>query len=205
MLVRWQRAPESGGVGAVPYVRCSTCDVLSYAPRSAAEVRCPECGFPIVRADGTTVQSADRDRRLDRLLRMTRDLLDTDIALLTEIRDGREIARRVDGDWPGSGSLQDASLPLDETLCQRMLDGRIGHYVRDARTDPRVSDLAMAKQLGVGAWLGVPIDVSETRLYVLCCLARESRPSIGEREVRLLVGLAASVRAELQDRQAPEH
>jgi GAF domain-containing protein len=150
------------------------------------------------------VRSADGDRRLDRLLRMTRELVDTDIALLTEIRDGREVAQRVDGDWPGAQSLQQgASLPLEDTFCQRMLDGRIGNYVRDARSDPRVSDLAMARQLGIGAWLGVPIDISDTELYVLCCLARESRPSIGEREVRLLAGLAESVRAELQHHRSP--
>jgi GAF domain-containing protein len=140
---------------------------------------------------------------LDRLLRMTRELVDTDIAVLTEIRDGREIAQRVDGDWPGGGSLQGASLPLEDTFCQRMLDGRIENYIRDARSDARVSDLAMARQLGVGAWLGVPIDISDTKLYVLCCLARESRPSIGEREVRLLAGLAESVRAELQNHRSP--
>jgi GAF domain-containing protein len=135
---------------------------------------------------------------------MTRELVDTDLALLTEIRDGREIAQRVDGDWPGVGSLQGASLPLGDTFCQRMLDGRIGNYIRDARSDPRVGDLAMARQLGVGAWLGVPIDISATQLYVLCCLARESRPSIGEREVRLLAGLAESVRAELQHHRSPQ-
>ncbi len=187
----------------MPYVRCSTCGVLSYVPRSTPGVMCPECGVPGAWTDGITVQAGDRDRRLDQLLRMTRELVDTDVALLTEIRNGRENAQRVDGDWPGAASLQDASLPLEETFCQRMLDGRIGNYIRDAQTDPRVSDLAMARQLGVGAWLGVPVDVSDTRLYVLCCLAREARPSIGEREVRLLVGLAASVRAELQDHQSP--
>jgi GAF domain-containing protein len=128
---------------------------------------------------------------------MTRELLDVDVALLTEIRDGREIARRVDGDWPGGGSLQNVSLALDETFCQRMLDGRIGNYVRDTRSDSRVDDLAMARNLGVRAWLGVPINVSDARLYVLCCLASEARPSIGDREVRLLLGLAESVRVEL--------
>lgn len=187
----------------MPYVRCPTCDVLSYAPRNAPGRVCPECGVPVVWADGTTVRSADRDRRLDRLLRMTRELLDTDVALLTEIRDGRENAQRVDGGWPGRGSLQGVSLPLEDTFCQRMLDGRIGNYIRNARSDPRVSDLAMARQFGVGAWLGVPIDISDTQLYVLCCLARESRPSIGEREVRLLAGLAESVRAELQHDGSP--
>ncbi len=129
---------------------------------------------------------------------MTRDLLDTDLALLTEIRDGHEIARRVEGQWPGLESFQGASVPLEETFCQRMIDGRIGNYIRDAMTDPQVNDLVMARELGVRAWLGVPIQLSDMRLYVLCCLARESRPSLGEREVRLLAGLAESVRAELQ-------
>ena len=135
---------------------------------------------------------------------MTRELVDTDIAVLTQIRDGREVAQRVDGHWPGAASLLGASLPLEDTFCQRMLDGRIGNYVRDVRSDPRVSDLAMASRLGVGAWLGVPIAIPDTQLYILCCLARESRPSIGEREVRLLAGLAESVRAELQHQRSTQ-
>jgi GAF domain-containing protein len=170
---------------------------LSYVPRHAHAATCPECGIPVSSAGEARKRSADPDWRLDQLLRMTRDLLDTDVALLTEIRDGREIALRVEGNWPGRGSFEDASLALENTFCQRMLDGRIGNYVRDAATDDRVSDLAMARHLGVRAWLGIPIELSDMRLYVLCCLASESRPSIGEREVRLLAGLAESVRAEL--------
>jgi GAF domain-containing protein len=142
--------------------------------------------------------SADPDRRLDQLMRLTRELLDMDLALLTEIHDGRETARRAAGEWPGPMRFQNASVPLDETFCQRMLDGRIGHYIADAKADARVNRLAMARRLGVGAWLGVPIEMSDAELYVLCCLASEARPSLGDREVRLLAGLAESVRATLQ-------
>jgi GAF domain-containing protein len=184
----------------VPYLRCPTCDVLSYVPRSNHGVSCPECGVPVARGEETGSESADAAWRLDQLLRMTRDLLDTDVAVLSEIRDGHEIARRVAGQWPGRASMQDVSVPLESTFCQRMLDGRIGNYIRDASTDARVSDIAMARHLGVRTWLGVPIELSDMRLYVLCCLTSESRPSIGEREVRLLAGLAESVRAELQER-----
>jgi GAF domain-containing protein len=184
----------------VPYLRCPTCDVLSYVPRSYQGVTCPECGVPVTRNDAKASESADARWRLDQLLRMTRDLVDTDVALLTEIREGHEIARQVAGKWPGRASLQDVSLPLEHTFCQRMLDGRIGNYICDASKDDRVSDLAMARHLGIRAWLGVPIELSDMRLYVLCCLASESRPGIGEREVRLLAGLAESVRAELQER-----
>lgn len=189
----------------MPYLRCLTCGVLSYVPRHAHGATCPECGIPVNQAGEARTRSTDPDWRLDQLLRMTRDLLDTDVALLTEIRDGRETALRVEGNWPGRGSFEDASLALENTFCQRMLDGRIGNYIRDAATDDRVSDLAMARHLGVRAWLGIPIELSDMRLYVLCCLASESRPSIGEREVRLLAGLAESVRAELQAGPHPSH
>ena len=181
----------------MPYVRCSMCGVFSYGPRQAHQATCPECGVPLAQAAEGTSRSADRITRLDQLLRMTRGLLDVDVALLTQICDGREVARRAYGDWPGGAFFENASLPLEETFCQRMLDGRIGNYIRDTWADPRVNDLAMARQLGIRAWLGVPIKVSDMRLYVLCCLAVESRPSIGAREVRLLLGLAESVRVGL--------
>jgi GAF domain-containing protein len=137
------------------------------------------------------------ERRLDALMRLTRDLLDGDVAVLTEIKDGHETARRAAGGWPGIDSFEGASSPLDETICQRMLQGRIGNYVRDAQGDHRVNVLPMVRELGIGAYLGVPIRVDDMRLYVLCCLHLESRPSLGEREVRLLSGLAESVRVEL--------
>jgi len=130
-------------------------------------------------------------------MRLTRDLLDADMAVLTEIGGGRETARRAAGEWPGMDSFEGAWSPLEETVCQRMLEGRIGNYIRDAQGDDRVNDLPMVRQLGIGSYLGVPIRLDDLHLYVLCCLDRESRPSLGEREVRLLSGLAASVRVEL--------
>jgi GAF domain-containing protein len=187
----------------MPYLRCATCGVLSYASRSAHGATCPQCGVPAASTGEMAPPAAGTNRRLDQLLRMTRNLLDTDVAVLTEIRDGREVAERADGEWPGRGSLQQTSLALENTFCQRMLDGRIGNYIRDTSTDARVSDLAMARHLGVRAWLGVPIELSDMRLYVLCCLASESRPNIGEPEVRLLKGLAESVRAELEAGHSP--
>jgi GAF domain-containing protein len=129
-------------------------------------------------------------------MRLTRELLDADIAVLSQISHGRETARRVSGEWPGIE--EGASGPLDDSFCKRMLDGRIENYVRDAQGDQRVSELPMTRELGIGAYLGVPIRLEDLRLYVLCCLDRERRPSLGEKEVRLLSGLAESVRVELQ-------
>jgi GAF domain-containing protein len=180
----------------VPYVRCGSCGVLSYTSPGAANQICPECGVPAARNGNGAAGGENGSRRLDALMRLTRDLLDTDIAILTEIKSGRETARWIAGEWPGIG--EDQSLPLDETFCQRMLDGRIENYIRDAQADGRVNHLPMTRELAIGAYLGVPIRLEDMRLYVLCCLHRERRPSLGEKEVRLLSGLAESVRVELQ-------
>jgi GAF domain-containing protein len=152
---------------------------------------------PAARTDDGADSPDGSERRLDALMRLTRDLLDADIAVLTEIGQGRETARRAAGEWPGMDMFEGASSPLEDTVCQRMLEGRIGNYIRDAQSDERVNGLPMVRQLGIGSYLGVPIHLDDLRLYVLCCLDRESRPSLGDREVRLLSGLAASVRVEL--------
>jgi GAF domain-containing protein len=135
--------------------------------------------------------------RVNAIVRLTRDLMDMDVALLTEVDDGKEIARKAAGEWPGIGSLLGGAIPIEETFCKRMLEGRIGNVVTDVANDERARDLGMAKALGVAAWIGVPIELSDARLYVLCCLAHEARPSLDERDIRMLRGLAESVAVEL--------
>jgi GAF domain-containing protein len=182
----------------MPHLRCTGCGVVSYAPVRENGPVCPECGLPWPARPEEVVRSADPELRLGALVRMTRDLLDADVAMLTEVRGDHEHARLAAGDWPELGPLEGRSLPLEDTFCRLMLEGRIPHAVPDAPADPRVADLPIVSRFHVHAYLGVPIRPSDAELYVLCCLAREARPGLGAREVRLLSGLAASVRAELQ-------
>ncbi len=180
----------------MPHLRCNGCGVVSYAP-AGGEGACPECGVPWPRRPDQVVRSTDPGQRLAALVRMTRDLLDIDIAMLTEIADGRETIVIAAGGWPGVEPHPGDSLPLEETFCRLMLEGRVANVVADARREDATAQLALVTELGASAYLGVPIRPSDAELYVLCCLAREARPSFGDREVRLLSGLAESVCAEL--------
>jgi GAF domain-containing protein len=183
----------------MPHLRCNSCGVVSYAPAGSAG-SCPECGVPWPPRPDRVIQSADPEQRLGALVRMTRDLLDVDVALLTLIADGRETVRIAAGGWPGVAMRRGDSLPLEETFCRLMLEGRIDNVVRDAYAEEAVAEIELVRGLGVRAYLGVPVRPSDAELYVLCCLAREARPSFGVREVRLLSGLAESVSVELQSR-----
>ena len=103
-------------------------------------------------------------------MRLTRDLLDSDVAVLTQIGNGRETARRSAGEWPGMDSFDGAWSPLEETVCLRMLEGRIGNYICDAQGDDRVNDLPMVRSLGIGAYLGVPIRIDDGHSqHVVAC------------------------------------
>ena len=182
----------------MPYVRCPTCAVTSFVVRSSlvSATKCPQCGTPLLAA--STARRDEEPDRLNAVVRLTRDLMDMDVALLTEIHDGQEIAREAAGEWPGIDSLKGGSIPLEDTFCKRMLEGTIGNVVGDVPNDERVRDIGMATAFGVEAWIGVPVKLADARLYVLCCLAREARPSLNERDLRMLRGLAESVAAELE-------
>ena len=124
---------------------------------------------------------------VDAKLQMACRELKADAALLTEIRDGREHIRWAAGtDWAGR------SFPLRDTICERLLSGhdrlgRPGH--------PRASRRCSGVALGdVAAYIGVPFKTADARAYVLCCLAHEARPDLGEADVRFLKGLAESLR-----------
>ena len=185
----------------MPHVRCNACGVVSWSSARADGAPCPECGVPAPRQP--TPESEDPARRLTKLVSMTRELLDVDVALLTEIDDGSERACVVAGEFPGLALTPGASMPLSDTYCRLMLEGRIANVVGDTRAEESMCDLPLTKLYSVAAYMGVPIAISDAELYVLCCLAREARPSFGTREVRLLSGLAESVSAELQATRSP--
>jgi GAF domain-containing protein len=50
----------------------------------------------------------------------------------------------------------------------------------------------------IGAYIGVPLSGNDARLYVLCCLAHESRPALGEADLRFLRGVGETVLASLE-------
>ena len=122
------------------------------------------------------------------MLAVARRELGADAALLSEVRDGREHVRWAVGGYEGIVA------PLRDTICERLLEGRIGSVVTDTAAHPALRELPAVREGGIRAYIGVPFRASDARAYVLCCLAREARPDLGDREVRFLQGMVESLR-----------
>ena len=69
--------------------------------------------------------------------------------------------------------------------------------VTDTTAEPSLHELGGARR-DDRAYIGVPFTTADARAYVLCCLAREARPDLGEADVRFLQGLAESLRPLLE-------
>src|SRR4051794_38910413 len=174
----------------MPYLTCSSCGLRTYA---VSEGTCPSCGTALRRmrpSAGPHPASWDRDGQVRAKLAMACRELDADAALLSEVRNGREHVR-----WgAGESAYVGVSFPLSDTVCARLLDGRISNVVCDATLEESLNQLAGVKEGRIRAYIGVPLETEDARAYVLCCLAREARPDLGEADVRFLQGVAESLR-----------
>lgn len=184
----------------MPYESCPECGLRTYYVNGE---ECPRCGTPLGGAPRMAAQAARRsDWRahgeprgaVEHVLAVARRELKMDVALLSEVRDGREIVLWAVGNGRLPEFVPGASAPLRDTVCRRLLDGTIDNIVHDARADARVRDLPAVQGTGLGAYIGVPLTGAAARRYVLCCVARDARPDLSAGDVRFLRGLVESVR-----------
>jgi GAF domain-containing protein len=184
----------------MPYQTCPQCGLRTYA---VSGEECPRCGTPLggpsragARAGGRPPEWREQEPRgaVERVLAVARRELKMDVALLSEVREGREVVLWAVGNDRIPAFVPGASAPLRDTICQRLLDGTIDSVVHDTANDPRVRDLPVVRGTGLGAYIGVPLTGAAARRYVLCCLASEARPDLSERDVRFLRGLVESIR-----------
>jgi len=181
----------------VPYQSCPECGLRTYVVNGD---ECPRCGTPLGAPSRATARmpewrgGTEPHGAVERVLAVARRELKMDVALLSEVREGREIVLWAVGNGRLPEFVPGASAPLRETICQRLLDGTIDSIVHDAREDDRVRDLAAVRATGLGAYIGVPLTGAAARRYVLCCVTRDARPDLSSTDVRFLRGLVESVR-----------
>ena len=125
-----------------------------------------------------------------------------DLAVLGEIRDGREVVRCLAGNAESFGLRLGASMPVEDTYCARLLEGRLPNIVADAGANQLVRDLELTRDAPIGAYIGIPLTGLDARLYVLCCLAHEQRPSLSERDLLLLRVLSETIIAAVDSTSA---
>lgn len=137
-------------------------------------------------------------------LRSVRNLLGMQVAFVSEFQNGARMFRYVDAAAEFSIIQVGAWDPLDESYCQRVVDGRLPQLMRDACKEPAALALGVTKQLPVGAHLSVPIRFEDGRIYgTFCCFSTFADETLTERDLGTL-RLFADFVAKLLERKSNE-
>lgn len=136
------------------------------------------------------------------VLRLLREHMHMDVTFIAEFTNGHRVFRRVNAD-PAKRVIEEGqSNPLDQSLCQCVVDGRLPQAVPDMaahRGDARIPQ----QSIPLGAHLSVPIVLHDGQVYgTLCAFSQTPNPELSQREVRKLELTANLIAQKMQAREA---
>lgn len=124
---------------------------------------------------------------VQRILRGVRERLGLDVAFVSQFLGGDRVFRYVDSGAGGSPVKVGDGDPLEDSYCQRVVNGTLPEFLADAGQHPVAARLPVTSSLPVGTHLSVPIRFSDGRIYgTFCCFSRSVQPSVDERDVTTL-------------------
>lgn len=127
------------------------------------------------------------DQLLPRALRALRTHLGMDVAFISEFRDGRRIFRYVDSNRRNPAVQMGASDPIEDTYCQRVVDGRLPELITDTTELSAASALGFTRLVPVGAHICVPIRLYDGTVYgTLACVSAMPDRTLGPRDLSLM-------------------
>jgi GAF domain-containing protein len=136
-----------------------------------------------------------REESFDRLARLAAKVVDAPVALVSAVDSDRQFFKSCLG-LPEPWATR-RETPLTHSFCQHVVAAREPIVVSDARKDERLLDNLAIRDLGVIAYLGVPLITRQGHaIGTLCVIDHEPRIWTGE-ELDLVKDVAAAVVTEI--------
>jgi PAS domain S-box-containing protein len=144
----------------------------------------------------TNLLDTPAEDAFDRVARMAARLLEVPIALVPLIEDDRQFFKACVGlPEPWASARQ---TPLSHSLCQHVVVARQPLAIGDTARDALARDNPLVRELGLAAYLGVPlIDASGYVLGSMCVVDHRPRDWTPE-QVAILTDLAGLVMTQIQ-------
>jgi PAS domain S-box-containing protein len=145
----------------------------------------------------TNLLDTPAEDAFDRVARMAARLLDVPIALVPLIEDDRQFFKACVGlPEPWASARQ---TPLSHSLCQHVVVARQPLAIGDTGRDALARDNPLVRELGLAAYLGVPL-IDDTSGYVLgsMCVADHRPRDWTSDQVAILNDLAGLVMTQIQ-------
>lgn len=117
------------------------------------------------------------DRCITDVLMLLRRQLRMDVVFVSEFVDGERVFRFVEG-GSALGLQAGDSGPLEESYCQRVVEGRLPELLTDARPWVARGELPDTG-IAIGAHLSTPVVLADGSIYgTVCCFSTSAQPDL---------------------------
>jgi len=147
-----------------------------------------------------TADNADPllDDSVKEVLISLRARLGMDVVFVSEFVDGKRMFRFVDRDDRAPELHAGAANPIEESVCQRVVDGRLPELIHDVMALPKQADVP-ALPFRVGGHLSTPIVLRSGRTYgTLCCFSSAPNDGLRQKDLATLKLCAQLVARKLE-------
>lgn len=142
---------------------------------------------------------------LDRVVELAHRHLGLDVVYVSELAAGRRICRAVAGDGSSFRLLLGDGTPAARSFSRLLVDGSIPSVVPDTSAEARVAQLPQTSESRIGAFIGVPLQLSDGSLYgTLCGMNHEPDHTLSQRDLRFMAMLAELVIFDLDEQRRQE-
>jgi diguanylate cyclase (GGDEF)-like protein len=142
----------------------------------------------------------DAEMDFDRYTRLAADLLGAQVSLVSLVDADRSFFKSQAGLPPELAGVR--QVPLSHSLCQHAMASRQPLIISDAREDPLAAGNLAVRDLGVVAYAGMPLVLSDGHAVGAFCAIDGTAREWSEQDIRILGDLAAAVTAHLELRKA---
>src|SRR5688572_11924218 len=180
-------------------IRCASAFEVRHAGRRGAQKVIAETSGPdptpeMLLADAAEVRA---------IVRAAREHLGMDLAFIGEFREGVRINRFIESGEDPAPMADKSETLLEETYCRRIVAGEMPELMPDVSAVPAAQALAVTQELGIGAYIGVPIYEADGTLYgTFSCFRSALEPRLQEQDVRVMRLLAAMLSRRLEGERA---
>lgn len=154
----------------------------------------------VATADGA---DAAIENAVPEVLHLLREKMRMDVVFVSEFTDGQRVFRFVDRAPDAPALPVGASNPLEESYCQRVVDGRLPEMIADASALPASLGLP-ATPFRVGAHISTAIVLSDGSVYgTLCCFSTQPNDQLRQQELTTLKNCARLVARKVEISRIP--
>lgn len=147
----------------------------------------PAYGFSSLLRTVFDMQQGTIGSHMHRLLKAARLHLGMEVAFVSEFSGGRRYFRYIEQAAGVQVVHEGGSDPLDETYCQKVVDGRLPELIHNAQENEEACVLSATRALGIGAHLSVPVRLQDGSVFgTICCFSFHANPELNQRDLELM-------------------